>query len=92
MIFPVIDAGDTVGYMARHTWSKEEIDLHNRCAARNGDYKMLRWRNSTENDFVKLLYHYDGIVEGEADTVILLAVSKNSKSTNKWGRHLSVNY
>lgn len=71
VIFPVIDAGDTVGYVARHTWSKEEIDLHNRRAARNGDYKILRWRNSTENDFVKLLYHYDGIVEGETDTVIL---------------------
>ena len=71
VIFPVIDAGDTVGYVARHTWSKEEIDLHNRRAARNGEYKMLRWRNSTENDFVKLLYHYDGIVEGETDTVIL---------------------
>ena len=59
VIFPVIDAGDTVGYVARHTWSKEEIDLHNRRAARNGEYKMLRWHNSTENDFVKLLYHYD---------------------------------
>ncbi len=26
VIFPVIDSGDVVGYVARHTWSKEEID------------------------------------------------------------------
>ncbi len=71
MIFPVIDAGDMVGYVARHTWSKEEIDLHNRRAARDGNYKILRWRNSTENDFLKLFYHYDGIVEAETDTGIL---------------------
>ena len=26
MIFPVIDGGKVVGYVARHTWSKETID------------------------------------------------------------------
>lgn len=72
VIFPVVDAGDTVGYVARHTWSKEEIDRHNCRAKRNGDYKILRWRNSTENDFVKLLYNYDAIAEGETDTVVLV--------------------
>lgn len=72
VIFPVIDAGDTVGYVARHTWSKESIDRHNCRAKRNGDYKILRWRNSTENDFVKLLYNYDAVAEGETDTVILV--------------------
>lgn len=32
----------------------------------------LRYRNSTENDFVKLLYNYDSIIEDETDTVILV--------------------
>ena len=72
VLFPVIDAGDTVGYVARHTWSKEEIDRHNCLAKRSGDYKILRWRNSTENDFVKLLYNYDAVAEGETDTVVLV--------------------
>ena len=72
MIFPVVDAGDTVGYVARHTWPKEEIDRHNCRAKRNGDYKILRWRNSTENDFVKLLYNFDAVHEGETDTVVLV--------------------
>ena len=53
VIFPILDEGDTVGYVARHTWPKDEIDAHNRRAGRRGDYKILRYRNSTENDFVK---------------------------------------
>lgn len=32
----------------------------------------MRYRNSTENDFVKLLYNYDSIIEDETDTVILV--------------------
>ena len=72
VIFPVIDAGDVVGYVARHTWTKEEIDSHNRKAKSQNEYKILRFRNSTENDFVKLLYNYDAIIEDETDTVILV--------------------
>lgn len=71
VIFPVVDAGDTVGYVARHTWPKTEIDTHNRRAKRCGEYQILRFRNSTENDFVKLLYNYDAIHAGETDTVVL---------------------
>lgn len=71
VIFPVIDEGTTVGYVSRHTWPKSEIDAYNRRAKRTGDYKMLRYRNSTENDFSKLLYNYDAVIEDETDTVIL---------------------
>lgn len=72
VIFPITDGGDTVGYVGRHIWSKEDIDEHNRKAAHNGSYRIMRYRNSTENDFVKLLYNYDAVKEGETDTVILV--------------------
>ena len=71
VIFPVIDGGDTVGYVARHTLPKSEIDAHNRRAKVSGDYRIQRFRNSTENDFVKLLYNCDALREGETETVIL---------------------
>lgn len=71
VIFPVIDSGDTVGYVARHLWPKGEIDAYNRRAKFTGDYPIRRFRNSTENDFVKLLYNYDAVVEGSTETVIL---------------------
>lgn len=72
VVFPIIDGGDTVGYVSRHTWSKEDIDAHNRQARRSGKFQIMRYRNSTENDFVKLLYNYDAVVEGETDTVVLV--------------------
>ena len=72
MIFPIIDDGDTVGYVSRHIWSKDEIDRHNCKAKINGGYRILRYRNSTENDFVKLLYNYDAVIEDETDTVIIV--------------------
>lgn len=71
VIFPVIDEGVTVGYVSRHTWPKNEIDVYNRRAKRTDDYKILRYRNSTENDFSKLLYNYDAVLEDDTDTVIL---------------------
>lgn len=72
VIFPVMDNGDTVGYVSRYTWSKKEIDQYNRKAKYKGDFQILRFRNSRENDFVKLLYNYDAIVEGETEVVILV--------------------
>ncbi len=72
VIFPIIDDERVVGYVSRHTWSKSEIDTHNRKAKTDGDYKILRYRNSTENDFSKLLYNYDAIHKDETDTVILV--------------------
>lgn len=71
VIFPVLDQGDTVGYVARHIWSKSEIDAHNRQVKRRGGYKILRYRNSTENEFSKLLYNYDAIRSGVTHTVVL---------------------
>lgn len=71
VIFPIIDDGDVVGYVSRHTWSKDEIDRHNSRVRRKGGYRVLRFRNSTENDFVRLLYNYDAVKEGVTDTVII---------------------
>ena len=71
VIFPVIDSGITAGFVARHTWSKESIDTYNRKAKYSGGYRILRYRNSTDNDFSRLLYNYDAVREGETDTVIL---------------------
>lgn len=71
VIFPVLDQGDTVGYVARHIWSKSEIDAYNRQAKRTGGHKILRYRNSTENEFSRLLYNYDAIRSGVTQTVVL---------------------
>lgn len=72
VVFPIIDNGDIVGYVSRHTWSKDEIDEYNTQARRKGKYEIRRYNNSTDNDFVKLLYNYDAVVEDETDTVILV--------------------
>lgn len=72
VIFPIIDNRDIVGYVSRHVWDKAEIDEYNRKARHNNKYQIMRYRNSTENDFIKLLYNYDAIIEGETDTVILV--------------------
>lgn len=71
VIFPVIDDSMVAGYVSRHTWGKEEIDSYNRKAKYSGGYKILRYRNSTENDFSRLLYNHDAVREDETDTVIL---------------------
>lgn len=71
VIFPIIDEGDIVGYVSRHTSSKEEIDRHNTGIRRKGGYRILRFRNSTENDFVKLLYNYDAVIGNVTDTVVI---------------------
>jgi len=72
VIFPIIDKGDIVGYVSRHTWSKDEIDQYNNRAKRNGKYQIRRYNNSLDNDFVKLLYNYDAVIEDETDTVIVV--------------------
>ena len=71
VVFPVIDDCTVVGYVSRHTWPKEDIDAHNRKTRHSGGYKILRYRNSTENDFSRLLYNYDAVRMDETDTVIL---------------------
>lgn len=72
VIFPIIEEGCYVGYVSRHTASKQEIDAHNEQAKRDGTYRIMRYRNSVENDFVKLLYNYDNVIDGETDTVIIV--------------------
>lgn len=71
VIFPILDKGDTVGYVARHLWPKLSIDAFNRRAKITGDYQIRRFRNSTENDFVRLLYNYDAVIEDQTETVVL---------------------
>lgn len=72
VIFEIIDDGDVVGWVGRHIWSKEKIDKHNIEAKRKGKFCIMRYKNSTENDFVKLLYNYDSIVQGVTDTAIIV--------------------
>lgn len=72
VIFLIVDAGDIVGWVARHIWPKSDIEDYNRKAKRAGTFQLRRYKNSTENEFMKLLYNYDTIIEGETDTVILV--------------------
>ena len=71
VIFPVVEDGDYVGYVSRHTWSKDKIDNYNAINKR----KKLRYKNSKEedgNDFKHLLYNIDAVIEGKTRTVILV--------------------
>ena len=72
LIFPIIYNGKAVGYVSRHIWSKADIDEYNNRAKRNGKYQIRRYNNSLENDFIKLLYNYDTVIEDETDTVIIV--------------------
>lgn len=72
VVFPILDNGDVVGYVARHTWSKKDIDEYNAHASASGQYKIRRYNNSTDNEFSKLLYNYDSVVDGETETVVLV--------------------
>lgn len=81
VIFPVRDQGRVVGYVSRHVWEKGRIDRHNaRVAAynrqlREGEkkrYKLLRYRNSTDNETGRMLYNYDSIAQGRTHTVIVV--------------------
>ena len=72
VVFPIIDNEEIVGYIGRHTWSKDDIDQYNRSAKLSGKFEKRRYNNSTENDFVKLLYNYDSLIEDETDTVIIV--------------------
>ena len=72
VVFPIYDSGDIVGYIARHIQSKSYIDEYNLKAKRSGKFPILRYRNSTENDFVKILYNYDAVIEDSTDTVVIV--------------------
>jgi len=68
VIFEIIDSGKRVGWVARNTMSKEEIDELNE----RRRYKIRRYLNSTENEFSKLLYNYDSVKKNKTNTVILV--------------------
>lgn len=72
VVFPIIDNANIVGYVSRHIWSKQAIDEYNNSAKANNKYQIRRYNNSLDNDFVKLLYNYDAVIEGETDTVIIV--------------------
>lgn len=75
VVFPVIDNGKIVGFVSRHTWSKEKIDNYNAKAKKEGKYQIRRYNNSLESDgnpFHKMLYNYDAVIEDETDTVIIV--------------------
>lgn len=67
VLVEIHDSKKLVGFVARKTWSKSEIDSYND----SHRYKVRRYDNSQDNNFSKLLYNFDSIVEGETDTVIL---------------------
>lgn len=67
VLLEIRDGGRLVGFVGRNTMSKEEIEEFNETHR----YKILRYKNSTENEFSKLLYNYDAIVPYETSTVIL---------------------
>ena len=70
IIIPIVEDKKNVGYVARHIWSKDEIEDYN-SKHRN---KILRYRNSTEaegNGFEKLIYNIDAIIPNITDTVII---------------------
>ena len=72
IILGVYMYGALVGYVSRHTWDKKEIEAYNKEAARNGKYQILRYKNSDGNEFGKMLYGFDTIIDGKTDTVILV--------------------
>lgn len=67
VLLEIRDNNRLVGFVGRHTWSKEEIDDYN-CRHR---YQIRRYNNSVENGFGKLLYNYDAVKPYKTNTVIL---------------------
>ena len=72
VIFPIINDGIKVGYVSRHIWDKKQIEEYNLNAQHDGKYQIRRYKNSTDNEFVRLLYNYDSVYEDETDTVIIV--------------------
>ena len=67
VLLEIRDAGRLVGFVGRHTGSKEDIDNYNM----RHRYQIRRYNNSMDNGFGKLLYNYDAIKTYETQTVIL---------------------
>jgi 5S rRNA maturation endonuclease (ribonuclease M5) len=69
IIILVFENNELKGYLGRKALSKKAIDKYNKV---NPDNKIIRYRNSQETDFAKLLLGYDELVENETHTVILV--------------------
>lgn len=70
VILEIIDDGRQVGYVARSTMSKDEIEA----IEEKYHHKVLRYRNSVgdnTNGFSRLLYNYDAIDPLQTHSVIL---------------------
>lgn len=67
VLLEIRDDGLLVGFVGRSIMSKEEIDKYNE----RGRRKILRYKNSTENGFGKLLYNFDAVKRGYTKTVVL---------------------
>ena len=67
VLLEIIDNNRLVGFVGRHTWSKDEIDAHND----TNKFKIMRYRNSVDNGFSKLLYNIDAVIEYKTRCVIL---------------------
>jgi len=65
IIFVIKENNINVGWVARSILSKEEIDLYNE----ENKKKILRWRNSGETDFSKIVFGLEEINEN-TETVI----------------------
>lgn len=72
IILGVYMYGVLTGYVSRHTWDKKEIVHYNRVQKRKGGYQILRYKNSDGNEFAKMIYGFDHIVEGETTTAFLV--------------------
>lgn len=94
VIFPIYDHSDIVGYISRHTWSKEKIEAQNEEAKISGKYEIRRYNNSRENDFSKLLYNYDSIIEDVTRTAIIVEgvfdVIALTRKLNLYNNHIIV--
>lgn len=67
VLMEIRDEGRLVGFVGRHTWSKDDINDFNRTHR----FQMRRYNNSTDNGFGKLLYNYDAVRPYKTRTVIL---------------------
>lgn len=74
VIFPIVDCGKNVGFVSRHIWPKDKIEEYNRKQSLRGGFQIQRYKNSYGegyNDFQRLLYNIDNVIQDETDTVIL---------------------
>lgn len=67
VLLEIRDKDRLVGFVGRHTWDKEDIEEYNY----THKYKIMRYRNSIDNGFSKILYNIDAVIEYKTRCVIL---------------------